>query len=197
MPPSDATSRRGVRVPYAVPSPPEPRRGRRHRRPADRRAPRAVRRHDAQSARPCRCCCVRSRPVPPDRRPGPWPRRGPDVARRDALDRRICRAGSLARCRSRIRRPGGSNESEPTLRFWPSDLHQSGVYWCAVAEPKAVDGAKKASAGSVRISVSFNAADYAEIKSIAKDRRVSAAWVVREAVASYLNSRTPLLARDR
>ena len=66
-----------------------------------------------------------------------------------------------------------------------------------MAEPKAVDGAEKVSASSVRISVSINAADYAEIKGIAKDKRVSAAWVVREAVASYLNSRTPLFARDR
>lgn len=49
----------------------------------------------------------------------------------------------------------------------------------------------------VRVSVSFDAADYAEIKDIAKYKRVSTAWVVRDAVASYLDAQTPLLPRDR
>ena len=51
--------------------------------------------------------------------------------------------------------------------------------------------------GSVRVSISFDAADYAEIKNIARDKRVSAAWVVRDAVTSYLNDRAPLFAQDR
>lgn len=50
---------------------------------------------------------------------------------------------------------------------------------------------------SVRVSISFDAADYAEIKDIARDKRVSTAWVVRDAVTSYLNARAPLFARDR
>ena len=58
------------------------------------------------------------------------------------------------------------------------------------------DGAKM-SPGSIRVSVSFDAEDYAQIKDIAEANRVSAAWVVREAVARYLDSRTPLFARDR
>lgn len=56
---------------------------------------------------------------------------------------------------------------------------------------------KHAGAGSVRVSVSFDAADYAELKGIAQAKRVSAAWVVREAVTRYLHSRTPLFTRDR
>lgn len=51
--------------------------------------------------------------------------------------------------------------------------------------------------GPIRVSVSFDAEDYAEIKGIAKDKRVSAAWVVRDAVASYLDARAPLFARER
>ena len=51
--------------------------------------------------------------------------------------------------------------------------------------------------GSVRVSISFDAADYAEIKDIARYKRVSAAWVVRDAVTSYLSERAPLFARDR
>ena len=35
-----------------------------------------------------------------------------------------------------------------------------------------------------------------EIKGIARDKRVSAAWVVRAAVTSYLNARTPLFTSD-
>lgn len=52
-------------------------------------------------------------------------------------------------------------------------------------------------AASVRVSVSLDPHDYAEIKGIAQEKRVSAAWVVREAVANYLSARTPLFARDR
>ena len=57
-------------------------------------------------------------------------------------------------------------------------------------------GEKEMDAGSVRVSVSFDAADYAEIKGIARDKRVSAAWVVRAAVTCYLNARTPLFTSD-
>lgn len=49
----------------------------------------------------------------------------------------------------------------------------------------------------VRVSISFAAADYAAIRNIAREKRVSAAWVVRDAVTSYLDARAPLFARDR
>ena len=55
---------------------------------------------------------------------------------------------------------------------------------------------KQKTDGSVRVSISFDAADYAEIQGIARDKRVSTAWVVRDAVTSYLNARAPLFARD-
>ena len=51
-------------------------------------------------------------------------------------------------------------------------------------------------AGPVRVSVSFDPGDYADIKNIARNGRVSVAWVVREAVTRYLDSRTPLLPRN-
>ena len=59
-------------------------------------------------------------------------------------------------------------------------------------EPDA--GVKKA--GPVRVSVSLDPGDYADIKNIARNGRVSVAWVVREAVTRYLDSRTPLLPRS-
>ena len=66
-----------------------------------------------------------------------------------------------------------------------------------MADRPTPDRTKKNAAGSVRMSVSFDADDYAEIQGIAKTKRVSAAWVVREAVANYLSDRIPLFARDR
>ena len=59
------------------------------------------------------------------------------------------------------------------------------------------DDKDRKAAAPIRVSVSFAAADYAEIKDIARTKRVSAAWVVRDAVASYLDARAPLLTRDR
>ena len=50
-------------------------------------------------------------------------------------------------------------------------------------------------AGVVRMSVSVDAVDYAGLKEVAEEKRVSIAWVVRDAVAAYLDARTPLFAR--
>lgn len=49
---------------------------------------------------------------------------------------------------------------------------------------------------TVRASVSFPKDQYAELERIALDQRVSLAWVVREAVQSYLVTRWPLLEGD-
>jgi metal-responsive CopG/Arc/MetJ family transcriptional regulator len=46
---------------------------------------------------------------------------------------------------------------------------------------------------TVRASVSFPEDQYAELELIAQQQRVSLAWVVREAVQSYLVTRWPLL----
>lgn len=48
----------------------------------------------------------------------------------------------------------------------------------------------------VRVSVSFKGSDYAEIQSIAKAKKVSVAWVVRDAVSAYLEARAPLFRRS-
>jgi metal-responsive CopG/Arc/MetJ family transcriptional regulator len=45
----------------------------------------------------------------------------------------------------------------------------------------------------VRASVSFPEDQYVELERIAQSQRVSLAWVVREAVQSYLVTRWPLL----
>lgn len=58
-------------------------------------------------------------------------------------------------------------------------------------KPKTRTG-KKSANGPVRTSVSFDQDDYAELKYIAETKRVSIAWVVREAVADYLSDRARL-----
>ncbi len=58
-------------------------------------------------------------------------------------------------------------------------------------------GLQKNPEGPVRVSVSLDADDYADLKVIAKDQRVSLAWVVRDAVSDYLDTRTPLFPRKR
>ena len=45
---------------------------------------------------------------------------------------------------------------------------------------------------TVRVSVTLDRTDYSEIRDIAKQKRVSIAWVVRDAVADYLHARAPL-----
>jgi hypothetical protein len=46
--------------------------------------------------------------------------------------------------------------------------------------------------GSVRATISFPAEQYAIIEEIAKQKKVSLAWVVRDAVDSYLDNKWPL-----
>lgn len=60
--------------------------------------------------------------------------------------------------------------------------------------PEQDTGDQKAE-GVMRLSVSVDAVDYADLKRIAAEKRVSIAWVVRDAVATYLDARAPLFAR--
>lgn len=46
---------------------------------------------------------------------------------------------------------------------------------------------------TVRASISFPEDQYSELERIAEQQRVSLAWVVREAVQTYLVTRWPLL----
>ena len=48
-------------------------------------------------------------------------------------------------------------------------------------------------ATSVRATISFPSDRYATLEEIAKQKKVSLAWVVRDAVDNYIESRWPLL----
>ncbi len=52
--------------------------------------------------------------------------------------------------------------------------------------------AGKVSRRSVRTSVSLSAESYGLLEQIARSKKVSVAWVVRDAVEKYLESATPL-----
>jgi metal-responsive CopG/Arc/MetJ family transcriptional regulator len=51
------------------------------------------------------------------------------------------------------------------------------------------------SGASVRATISFPSDRYATLEEIAKQKKVSLAWVVREAVESYLEAKWPLFAQ--
>ena len=57
------------------------------------------------------------------------------------------------------------------------------------AENKSV---KAETAASVRASISFTPEVYQTLENIAKEKKVSLAWVVREAVDTYLGEKWPL-----
>ena len=55
---------------------------------------------------------------------------------------------------------------------------------------------KAETAASVRASISFPPEVYRTLENIAKEKKVSLAWVVREAVDTYLGEKWPLFKRQ-
>ncbi len=51
--------------------------------------------------------------------------------------------------------------------------------------------------GTARASVTFPAGLYAELERIADEKKVSVAWVVREAAEKYVAAQYPLFARQQ
>lgn len=64
--------------------------------------------------------------------------------------------------------------------------------WCIMVQTPITDGRF-----SSRISVTFRAEIYEELKQIAAVKKVSLAWVVRDAVDLYLREEAPLLYHRR
>lgn len=49
---------------------------------------------------------------------------------------------------------------------------------------------------TIRTSVTIPSEDHTELQTMAERRKVTVAWLIREAVASYLAAKTPLLPRE-
>jgi hypothetical protein len=65
-------------------------------------------------------------------------------------------------------------------------MHHCGAYWCGM---KTEEGSVSQSGRSVeRLSISLAATEKASLEKIAADKKVSLAWVVRDAVSQYLKS---------
>jgi Ribbon-helix-helix protein, copG family len=60
---------------------------------------------------------------------------------------------------------------------------------------KKEDDKKKAQSAAIRASISFPPEIYDTLETIAKQKKVSLAWVVREAAEQYIAEKWPLLAR--
>jgi hypothetical protein len=68
-------------------------------------------------------------------------------------------------------------------------MHHNGVLWCKLAE-RAMKDSEGSAAGrrKVRASMSLPQDLYEEIERVARIKKVSIAWVVRDAVEKYLAS---------
>ncbi len=69
--------------------------------------------------------------------------------------------------------------------------------WCNVVNVAAREGEtmKEHSAAAVRASISFPPDVYETLEFIAKEKKVSLAWVVREAAEQYIGEKWPLFRR--
>ena len=79
-----------------------------------------------------------------------------------------------------------------TRREKELELHQSGVKWWSMTRATKRPGSPS-TPRSVRVSISIPTDDYADIKKTATRKRVSVAWVVRDALQDYLRNQAPLL----
>jgi hypothetical protein len=72
------------------------------------------------------------------------------------------------------------------------------VHGCGDMRAKKEEGKKMKvqSAPTVRASISFPPSVYETLESIAKEKKVSLAWVVREAAEKYIAEKWPLFARS-
>ena len=64
------------------------------------------------------------------------------------------------------------------------------------AEPEEAKTLKRAATSSVRATISFPSALYEALEELAKQKKVSLAWVVRDATEQYVGDRGPLFRRQ-
>ena len=85
-------------------------------------------------------------------------------------------------------------------------IHRYGELWCGAILPasgiaKVTRGAKRkeqhkpAEGSSVRATISFPSEIYKTLEGIARQKKVSLAWVVREAAEQYIAEKWPLFGK--
>ena len=72
---------------------------------------------------------------------------------------------------------------------WP---RRSSPTWCNVVK-KGAAKKKDSSKATVRASINFSLDMYETLESVAREKKVSLAWIVREAAEQYISSKWPLL----
>ena len=77
-------------------------------------------------------------------------------------------------------------------------VHHSGVIRCMEDRKRSDESHElKRPDSPVRASISFPAGVYQTLEEIARRKKVSLAWVVREAAEQYVEGQTPLFGRHR
>lgn len=72
-------------------------------------------------------------------------------------------------------------------------LHLSGAIWCNYMKVMAnINQSEMPKGKTSRASVSFPAELYLELEKLAKQKKVSVAWIVRDAAEKYVASEYPL-----
>lgn len=70
---------------------------------------------------------------------------------------------------------------------------QLGVEWCIMKQTAATEKNLDNGRDVLRASISFPGDTYRAIESLAREKKVSVAWIVRRAVDQYLGAEWPLL----
>lgn len=78
------------------------------------------------------------------------------------------------------------------MAFSVGDLHHYGVKWCAPRDFHFGVGMRR-EGKKLRTSISFSREVYEDLERIAEAKKVSLAWVVREATEKYIHDQWPLL----
>ncbi|WP_216819141.1 ribbon-helix-helix protein, CopG family [Thiohalocapsa sp. ML1] len=97
-----------------------------------------------------------------------------------------------------------AHEARAALGSLALRLHHSGVGWCIIngrkghimAKTPKTSGNQRTESKTARASISFPAELYDALERIATEKKVSVAWVVREAVSEYVVDKAPAQGRN-
>ena len=106
---------------------------------------------------------------------------------------------SSRQCRANAETLQGSGSHAPlscnALQLLWGIFLDSAPVWCYLMQmPRSVEPAEADASGeSPRVTVTLPRTDYEEVCRLARAKKVSNAWVIRDAVGRYVETETPLL----